>query len=452
MHPERLAEHVERLAQHAVRGEVWAKAVTYLRHAGVRAVGRGAAREARGFLEQAITLVHRLPKQQSTLELAFDLRIEMQTSLAFLDEVNEALGYVHEAKALAESLGDPARLGHALTILSDWLWTVGDLNQAVEAGHEAQRIAETVTTDPALQVRLGIALGFSRHALGQYDQAVTALEAALRQFDSASSRNLIGLGTPPTINCRLWLAFTLSDLGRLAEAWTRSDEAMAVAESLGQPNALLATCGCAGYLHARFGDPAKAIPPLERALAILQTVEFAGWGIWIHAYLGYAYATVGRFAEALSHLERTLGLEASRRNRPNLAWMLSFVSEAYLLGDRLDEASAIADRALHLARSRRERGVEAQVLWLTGEIAAHRDSTGTPPSDRRYRDALDLATELGMRPLVAHCHLGLSTVYRRTGDQMKAHKHLTIATTMYREMGMNFWLEKAEAEHSGGGR
>ena len=57
-----------------------------------------------------------------------------------------------------------------------------------------------------------------------------------------------------------------------------------------------------------------------------------------------------------------------------------------------------------------------------------------------------LAEELGMRPLVAHCHLGLGKLYRRTGQQEQAQEHLTTATTMYREMDMRFWLEQAEAE------
>jgi lipopolysaccharide biosynthesis regulator YciM len=62
-----------------------------------------------------------------------------------------------------------------------------------------------------------------------------------------------------------------------------------------------------------------------------------------------------------------------------------------------------------------------------------------------YRAAMTLATELGMRPLVAHCHLGLGNLYRRTGDIAKAVEHLTTAATMYREMDMGFWLEKAES-------
>ena len=63
---------------------------------------------------------------------------------------------------------------------------------------------------------------------------------------------------------------------------------------------------------------------------------------------------------------------------------------------------------------------------------------------RHYRQAL--AEALGLRPLLAHCHLGLGKLYRRTGQREQAHEHLTTAKPMYREMGMTFWLEQAEAE------
>ena len=62
-----------------------------------------------------------------------------------------------------------------------------------------------------------------------------------------------------------------------------------------------------------------------------------------------------------------------------------------------------------------------------------------------YREALALAGELGMRPLVAHCHLGLGTLYRRTGNRQQAQEHLATATTMYRDMDMRFWREQADA-------
>jgi hypothetical protein len=53
-----------------------------------------------------------------------------------------------------------------------------------------------------------------------------------------------------------------------------------------------------------------------------------------------------------------------------------------------------------------------------------------------------------MRPLVAHCHLGLGKLYRRTDKREEAQEHLTVAATMCREMDMRFWLEQAEAELS----
>ena len=49
-----------------------------------------------------------------------------------------------------------------------------------------------------------------------------------------------------------------------------------------------------------------------------------------------------------------------------------------------------------------------------------------------------------MRPLLAHCHLGLGKVYQRTGQREQAGEHLATATTMYRELEMRLWLVQAE--------
>jgi tetratricopeptide repeat protein len=78
-------------------------------------------------------------------------------------------------------------------------------------------------------------------------------------------------------------------------------------------------------------------------------------------------------------------------------------------------------------------------------MAAQHHHPDVPTAEVHYRAAMTLATELGMRPLVAHCHLGLGTLYRRTSDSAKAEEHFATSTAMYREMGMTFWLEKANA-------
>ena len=123
-----------------------------------------------------------------------------------------------------------------------------------------------------------------------------------------------------------------------------------------------------------------------------------------------------------------------------------WISEGYLLAGRLDEATQMARCGRDLAQQRRERGRLAEALRLLGEIAVYRDPPEVESATAHYRQALVAAEEMGMRPLAAHCHLGLGKLFHRTGDRAKAADHLTIAATMYREMDMAFWLEKAEAE------
>ena len=115
-----------------------------------------------------------------------------------------------------------------------------------------------------------------------------------------------------------------------------------------------------------------------------------------------------------------------------------------MFSDRIEDAFEFAGRALTLARENSQRRNETRALRLLGDATACHDPS--EHADGYYRKALALADELGMRPLVAHCYLGLGKLYRRTGMPEQAQAHLTVATTLYREMDMPFWLENAQAE------
>jgi tetratricopeptide (TPR) repeat protein len=121
------------------------------------------------------------------------------------------------------------------------------------------------------------------------------------------------------------------------------------------------------------------------------------------------------------------------------------LGQAHLLAGRLEEAHALAERALALAREHHERGNEAYALHLLGDIAARREPAEAEQAAAHYREALALAEELGMRPLVAHCHLGLGTLYATTGQREQARAALSTAMALYRAMEMTFWLPQAEA-------
>jgi sugar phosphate isomerase/epimerase len=99
-----------------------------------------------------------------------------------------------------------------------------------------------------------------------------------------------------------------------------------------------------------------------------------------------------------------------------------------------------------LAAARGFRGAQAWAAYLLGEISARRDPPEVARAEEHYRRTLALAGELGMRPLVAHCHRGLGLLYQRVGERQKAEEQVATALAMYRDMDMGFWLEKAEVE------
>ena len=187
--------------------------------------------------------------------------------------------------------------------------------------------------------------------------------------------------------------------------------------------------------------------PLERGLDLCRTREVP---LLLHDFawaLGAAYHWTGRRAEGVALMEEAARGPAERTGMGALwASRVGALGGAYLLDGRLADATRIAQDGLAAARQRGERGAEGQVLRLLGDLAAHPDRGEVDTAEAHYRQALALAEELGVRPLMAHCHLGLGKLYRRTGKREQAREHLTTATTMYREMDMLFWLEQAEAE------
>jgi tetratricopeptide (TPR) repeat protein len=201
----------------------------------------------------------------------------------------------------------------------------------------------------------------------------------------------------------------------------------------------------AGYLHLRQGEFDRAVALLERGLALCRAVEMPAQLTLLLSTLGYARVLQGRFAEGLSLLKESVEPSTFNRSTP-FSFPFLFLGEAGLLARQIPQAAQSARRALEQARSRGERGWEAWALRILGDSVSHSEPSDIAKAGHFYQESLRLTGELGMRPLVAHCHLGLGKLYRRTGKREQAHEHLTTATTMYREMDMRFYLEQAAAE------
>jgi len=184
---------------------------------------------------------------------------------------------------------------------------------------------------------------------------------------------------------------------------------------------------------------------LERSMALYETANITMWRALTASFLGAAYALAGRAAEALPLLDEVLERVATGRLLLLHALVLTELSEACLLVGRVDEASALAVRLLALSRTHPGSGYQAHAYRLLGEVAMRRDPPDLDQAIAHYYQALALSEELGMRPLQAHCHLGLGTLYARTGQHEQANAELSAAIDLYRAMDMTFWLPQTEA-------
>ena len=189
-----------------------------------------------------------------------------------------------------------------------------------------------------------------------------------------------------------------------------------------------------GLLALRKGDLLRALPLLERAVGICQDADFPGFFSLMTADLGAAYVLGGRIADAVSLLTR--GMEQALAMERVDSQVLASLSlgEAQMLAGRLEDAHSLAERTLALTHERQERGHQAYALRLIGAIAARREPSEHESAEAYYRQALALAEELGMRPLQAHCRLGLGTFYVQTGCPEPARAVLTAAVALYRDM------------------
>jgi class 3 adenylate cyclase/tetratricopeptide (TPR) repeat protein len=440
---DRVTEQVERLAHHTLRGQIWDKAVVYCRQAGEKTMARSAHRETAGYFEQALRALAHLPETRNMREQAIDLRLALRHALQPSRDFGRILVCLHEAEALAEALDDPRRLGQVCLFLSLCFTNKDAYDQAIAAAQRALVLA-TAGGEIVLHAVANLYLGVAYYYQGDYRRARDCCRQTVAFFEGARCYERFGLPFLPAVTSRAWLAACHAELGTFAEGCALGDEGLRIAEAAAHPGSLMWASWWGGFLYLSQGHLRRALPLLERAVGMCQDMDL--WGYFTEmAVLGAAYTLAGRTADALSLLTQVL---AQTRATGRLDWQalrsLS-LGEAQVLADHFEEVDALAKHTLSWARVHGAHGDQAYALHLLGEVAAHRAPPDVHQAAAHYRQALTLAEELGLRPLQAHCHRGLGTLYAKTGRQEQARAELSTAIEMYRAMEMTFWLSQAVA-------
>jgi class 3 adenylate cyclase/tetratricopeptide (TPR) repeat protein len=446
IHRDRVVEHIERLAHHALRGELRDRAVHYLRQAGLRAAVRSSLQEARAWFEEALSVLRVLPDSQSTLEQAFEIRLELRAVLIPLGEGWEVLQRLREAEAVTERLNDDRRRGLVCAFVTNIHLLLGALDEAVTVGIRGLAIARELG-DVELRILTTSCLAHAHYYRGEYGRTVELATENLAALPTDRVIRWPGAGALISVFDRVWRALSFAELGRFAEAAEDAAAALRLADPTRHAHTIALAYDAAGRLHPLEGNWTKARSLIERWVEVVRAGNLVIQLPVAIAYSAWVLAQFGEVDEALQRLEegeQLLTRGAARGMVFNHGSCYRPLGRACLLLGRLDDAQRLGTRAAE--SSALQPGHEAHALHLLGDIATTPTWFDAERGETHYRNALALAEPRGMRPLVAHCHLGLGELYRRTGKRQQAQEHLTTATSMYREMGMTYWLEKASEE------
>jgi class 3 adenylate cyclase/tetratricopeptide (TPR) repeat protein len=445
IYPERLAEQIDRLAHHAFLGADWAKAVTYLQQAGAKALARSVNREAVRYFEEALTALTHLPETRETVEQAIDLRFDLRNALLPLVKWGRIEGYLREAEALARKLNDRRRLASVSGYMSGLQLNTGGRASDVRAFADEVEAIGASLGDVPLQIAGTYYHVWLGDLSGDYRGTERRCRTLIDTLPGDLSRNRFGLVAYPAVVACAFLARALAELGAFGEGRDHGQEAVRLAESLDHPFSLIWACLNLGRLEGLRGEFTRAIILLEHAVTLSNELNIAYLTPIALAALGHIYARSGRVEQGVSWLQQALAGYASAGIGYLRSMSMVQLGEAHFLAGRAVEAWDFGTRAVVLAREREERGHEAWAHRLLGEMASHRDHPDVAAAEAHYAASTALALELGMRPLVARCRFSLGQLYGRAGDR-RATEHLTSAISLFQEMGMRFWFDKAEAE------
>ncbi len=441
LYGDRLAEHIERLSHHALRGEVWDKAVSYCYQAGAKAAAKSAHREAVTRFTDALAAIERLPQSGAIMQQAFDLRFSLRTSLSPLGEFQRSFELLHEAEAIATTLNDQSRLARVLTFKALYYWSIGQQDRAIDASEQALVTAEPAGDTPAL-ILAKLFAGRAWHARGDYAHAIELLNWVVDETEGDRT-NFLGMANLPSVSARTWLSWSLAERGDFGAAIARGDEGVYIAEAVDHLVSRIYAYMALGIVHLRKGDLAVAISTLQRAFQLSATENLRMARATVAGYLGRAYTLSNRPDDAIAILEEAVAAAAGMELMVDQALRLAHLSEAYLQAGHVEQATRIAHLAQQSALDFNQRGASAWTQWLFGEI--HSQSERQEQAEEHYRKAVRLASELGMAPLIAHCHFGIGKGLGRTKKVEAARDHLVEAARLYGTLEMPFWKNEAEA-------
>ncbi len=430
VYSDRLAEHVERMALHALRGELWNEAAQYGWQSGLRALDRSAAAEAVHHLSGTKTALENLPSGPERTGRLVDLAFDMRNALFALGEFGRMGEVLDEARVQAESINDDRRTGWVSAYLAHRNSFLAEHELAIESARNAGRLAE-ITNDGALSVVSTYYLGQAFWFAGQPRLAEESLRRAMSLLKPEAIDERFGMTALAAVVVRWALAESLAEQGYFTEAIDVGHEGLSIAQHAShRPSEIYARYGL-GYAFLRKGDYTAANRVLEPSLALCTELEIRVALPFVSSILACVYLRTNRGLDAESLLATSMEAADAMGINGLRSMTKAFLAELFLARGELSKAIEFASEATELARTRKEPGWEAWGLKVLADCHLF-DGSDPTFAGSLYLHALSLAREHNLRPLCAQCHEALSRV---TPDKTAASEHSIAAVALIRAMG-----------------
>ena len=436
MHRDRIAEHVERLAEHTFRAELWDKCVRYHIMAASRAATRFANHEAVQILDRGLRVVEHLPAGRARAEAEIDLRLAGLAALLPLGEHERILSTLFEAEAIAESIGDRRRSAAVHSQVSAALWMAGQHGRARESAERALKIGDQ---QQQFGLRLSARAGLvqAHHALGDLARCSEVALGVIHELSGELERKRFGWAAYPSVLCSTFHGSALTLIGDFDQALQELQRGVELADMTRHPLSRALVRHELGTLHFMRGNAPLALRTFEDALQIARQGEVLTMYAPLAGWLGATLTELGRVDEAIETVEEVIGTRTARvAGHYAQYFMLNGLAAAYAKAGRYGEALSRAKEAVERTVAAQEYVHLGHALLRLASVQAERGRAFLDEAESIYRKALDRAEQHRMRPLEAECHEGLGRLELRRGSAAMAQKELRIAAKLFRETGL----------------
>jgi class 3 adenylate cyclase/predicted ATPase len=428
LYADRLAEHVERLAHHALRGEVWDKAVAYLNQAGKKSVARSAYREAVAYFKRALEALGYLPETKETLEQAISIRLDLgpaliATTATSAPEVEQT--YI-EARGLCERLGETPQLFPVLWALARIHDSRGELNVGRELGEQLLKLAQR-SQDPALLLEAHHELWANLSSLGELISAWTHLEQGFALYDLPKHKHHAFLygGHDPGVCCGHHAATVTWLLGYPDHALQRSRDSLALARELSHPYSMAHALFWAAWLHQHRGESQAVQARIEEGMTLATEQGFPRWLGRGTVLRGWILVEQGQEEAGIIQMLEGMGLRRARAAAlRDDTYYAALLAEAYRKTGQSFEGLNVVTEALAKVQQTGSRIYEAELYTIKGELLLNQTTPGAEEAERCFREAIEVARRQQAKSLELRAAMSLSRLWYSQAKRREARQLL----------------------------